>query len=58
MRITESLYIDNDRGGYQEVCSDCEAYGLKKNGLTRSDCNDSKECVCKWLIDYHSHLCE
>ena len=24
--------------GYQEVCSDCEAYGSKKHGLTRSDC--------------------
>ena len=24
--------------GYQKVCSDCEAYGLKKHGLTRSDC--------------------
>ena len=35
MRITESL-IENDRRGYQEVCSDCEAYGLKKHGLTRS----------------------
>ena len=20
------------------MCSDCEAYGLKKHGLTRSDC--------------------
>ena len=27
----------NDRRGYQGVCSDCEAYGLKKHGLTRSD---------------------
>ena len=25
-------------GGHQEVCSDCEAYGLQKHGLTRSDC--------------------
>ena len=25
MRITESLPIENDRGGYQELCSDCEA---------------------------------
>ena len=38
MRITESLSIENDRRGYQDVCSDCEAYGLKKHGLTRSDC--------------------
>ena len=22
----------------QGLCSDCEAYGLKKHGLTRSDC--------------------
>ena len=21
------------------MCSDCEAYGLKKHGLTRSDCS-------------------
>ena len=21
------------------MCSDCETYGLKKHGLTRSDCN-------------------
>ena len=28
----------NDRRGYQEVCSDCEAYGLTKHGLTRYDC--------------------
>ena len=34
MRITESLEVENDRRGYQEVCSDCEAYGLKKHGLT------------------------
>ena len=38
MRITESLSIENDRRGYQEVCSDCEACGLKQHGLTRSDC--------------------
>ena len=38
MWITESLLIENDRRGYQEVCSDCEAYGLKEHGLTRSDC--------------------
>ena len=38
MRITELLYIENDRRDYQEVCSDSEAYGLKKHGLTRSDC--------------------
>ena len=37
MRSTESLYIENDRRSYQEVCSDCEAYRLKKRGLTRSD---------------------
>ena len=37
MQITESLYIENDRRGYQEVCSDCEAYGLKKHGFMRSD---------------------
>ena len=29
--------IENDIRGYQEVCSDCEAYRLKKHGLTRSD---------------------
>ena len=38
MRITESLLIENHRRGYQGVCSDCEGYGLKKHGLTRSDC--------------------
>ena len=38
MRITESLQIENDKRGYQELCSVCEAYGLKKYGLTRSDC--------------------
>ena len=37
MRITESLRIETDRKGYQEVCSDCEVYGLKKHGLTGSD---------------------
>ena len=37
MRITESLQLENDRRGYQQLCSDCEAYGLKKGGLTRSD---------------------
>ena len=37
MRITESLEIENDRKGYQELCSDCEAYGLKKHRLMRSD---------------------
>ena len=26
--LTESLQIENDRRGYQEVCSDCEACGL------------------------------
>ena len=36
MRITESLQIENGTGGYQEACSDYEAYGLKKHGLTRS----------------------
>ena len=30
MRITESLQIENVRRGYQELCSDCEACGLKK----------------------------
>ena len=30
--------MENDRRCYQEVCSDCETYGLKKHGLTRSDC--------------------
>ena len=39
MRITESLKIDNNKGGYQELCSDCEACGLKKDGITRSDFN-------------------
>ena len=38
MRITESLQIEIDSRGYQELCSDCEACGLKKHGLTRSDC--------------------
>ena len=37
MRITESLEIENESGGYQEVCSDCEPHGLKNHGLTRSD---------------------
>ena len=37
MRITESLQIENDRRGFQELCSDCEAYGLKKLGLTGSN---------------------
>ena len=50
MRITESLYtyIENDRGGYQEVCSDCEAYGLKNHGLTRSDCISFFYIFRKW----------
>ena len=30
MRIPESLWIENDKRGYQELCPDCEAYGLKK----------------------------
>ena len=34
MWITESLK-KNDRRGYQELCSDCDSYGLKKHGLTR-----------------------
>ena len=40
MRITKSFYflLEYDRKGYQELCSDCEAYRLKKHGLTRSDC--------------------
>ena len=38
MRITDSLLMENDRRGYQEVCSDCQKYGLEKHGLTRSDC--------------------
>ena len=29
--------MENNGRGYPEVCSDCEAYGLKKHGLTRSD---------------------
>ena len=37
MRITESFETENDKRGYQEVCSDCEAYGFKKHGITRSD---------------------
>ena len=37
MPITKPFSIENDRRGSQEVCSDCEAYGLKKHGLTRSD---------------------
>ena len=39
MRITESLSIENDRRVYRELYSDCETYGLKKRGLTRSDYN-------------------
>ena len=39
MLITELLKIENNRRGYQEVCLDCEAYGLKKHRLTKSDCN-------------------
>ena len=38
MRITELLEIENDGTGYQELCSDSEACGLTKRGLTRSDC--------------------
>ena len=38
MRITKSMLIENDKDAYQEMCSDCEAYGLKKPGLKRSDC--------------------
>ena len=38
--------MENDRRGYQEVCSDCEAYGLKKHGLTIN------------LTVYHVHLCD
>ena len=38
MRITESLEIENARRGYQELRSDYEAEGIKKHGLTRSDC--------------------
>ena len=37
MQITESLSMENGRRGYHEVCLDCEAYGLKKHGLTRVD---------------------
>ena len=51
MRITESLIGENDRRGYQEVCSDCEAYGLKKHGLTRSDC-----CISQLVNDSHITL--
>ena len=28
----------SDRRGYKAVCPDCKAYGLKKHGLTKSDC--------------------
>ena len=43
------INIENDRGGYQEVSSDYEAYRLKKHGLTRSHyiaqmILDSKSC--------------
>ena len=37
MLITELLKIANNRRGYQEVCLDCEAYGLKKHRLTKLD---------------------
>ena len=37
MRIIESLWRENDRRRYQELCSESEAYGLKKHMLTRSD---------------------
>ena len=37
MQVTESLEIENNRRGYQELYFDCEACGLKKHGLTRSD---------------------
>ena len=38
MQITKSSSIENDRRGYQEVCSDSEAYGLKTHVLlTRAD---------------------
>ena len=36
MQITETLSIENDGRDYQNLCSDCEAYG--EPGLTRSDC--------------------
>ena len=48
MRITESLLVENARRYYQEVCSDCEAYGLKKHGLTRSDCTS-----LEWVISIY-----
>ena len=50
MRITDSLWIENGRSGYQELCSDWEAYGLKKPGLTRSDCTCICSCIPTYLI--------
>ena len=44
MRTTESLRVENDRRGYQELCSDCAAYGLKKHGLSRS------HCTCEFIL--------
>ena len=35
MQITESLEIEKDRGGFEELCSDCEAYRLKKEEAVR-----------------------
>ena len=30
--------MENDRRGYQKLCSDCATYGLTKHGLTRYGC--------------------
>ena len=42
--------MENDRSVIQEGCSDYEEYGLKKHGLTRSDCN------CNYLACMHRFM--
>ena len=59
MRITESLSIENGRGGYLEACSDYDAYGLKKRGLTRSQCivpTCAGPCVVARVCIIHTRL--
>ena len=40
--------MEHDRAGYQEVCSDCEAYGLKKqkNKVCCNICILLRTCTC------------
>ena len=51
MRITESLYIENDRRGYQEVCS---VWGIRIKGARINEvwffvCVCVCVCVCAWV---------